>query len=124
MGVTGNPMRPTPNSDGQLDAEWIEETANPHERDALDLELVQRQRPLEHEGTLKALQRMKITRNDLLRYGYSEGCPKCADMRNGNLLTNKAHSDECRYRIYADFEANDDPKGRQVQEELGRVGEY
>ena len=39
LGITGTPMKPNPSSDGQQDAEWVEESAKPHEHVELDVEM-------------------------------------------------------------------------------------
>ena len=85
MKITGTPMRPSPNIDGDI---WIEETPNPHERLETDVELVPR--PMDAEDLEKkdrAVQRIRITKNDLLRYGYTEGCPKCQDLEAGKKFS-------------------------------------
>ena len=98
--ITGNPMPPCPNVDGQHDAEWIEETVNPHDHVDLDLETAEALQSTTHaDAKARAMQRIRITRNDMLRYGYSDGCPKCMDVKGGNLLSTRLHTDACRFRF-------------------------
>ena len=58
---------------------------------------------------------MRITMKDLKRYCFTPGCPRCADMERGHTRTNKHHKDECRLRMYSEYERNDDPKWRAVK---------
>ena len=85
--VVGTPMRPNPSVEGDAQDTWIEETTNPHESGDLDMELVSR--PIGDEDDLKkrAAQRIRITKNDLLNYGYTDKCPKCMDLKNNKHFT-------------------------------------
>ena len=65
------------------------------------------------------MSRLKLTRNDFEKYGYTKDCPKCADTDAHRPFTGKKHTEICRYRIYSEFERCNDPKHRRVREELG-----
>ena len=108
--VAGTPMKPNPILDGDEGDAWVEGTANPHEPVDLDVELVARPASEAEEVKQRAVQRIRITKNDLMRYGYSANCPKCADMQKNNNLTLKHHTEKCRWRLYKEFQANNDPK--------------
>ena len=84
--VAGTPMRPNPLVEGDAQDAWIEETTNPHESGDLDVELVSR--PAQDSDDLKkrAAQRIRITKNDLLNYGYTSKCPKCEDLKEESAL--------------------------------------
>ena len=79
--IAGTPMKPNPSSDGPADDVWIEETVNPHEPADLDVELVVRPAKAGEELRKKTANRIRITKNDLLRYGYTHDCPKCIDIQ-------------------------------------------
>ena len=124
LGVAGTPMKPNPNSDGPADDVWLEETAYPHELADLDVELVARPAGADQELRKKAASRIRITKNDLLRYGFTHDCPKCNDVQANNNFTGRRHTEECRWRLYSESESNNDPKWRTVGRELGLVDQY
>ena len=45
--------------------------------------------------------RLQFTRKDLDRYGFSENCPRCSAIENGDYKTKRNHTEACRQRIYA-----------------------
>ena len=97
-------MRPNPRS-VEFDGDALaEETLSPHEPADHDVELVARPANLSDEMKRRAVQRIRITKNDLMRYGYSDDCPKCQDLRKNQIFTGKHHSEMCRYRLYAEFQ--------------------
>ena len=63
--------------------------------------------------------RTRITRADLEKYGLTAGCPRCEALRAGAPDTTKHHSEDCRFRIYGEWEAKSDPKrillGKQLE---------
>ena len=67
----------------------------------------------------RAKQRIRITRRDLENYGYTPDCPRCEQLRTGRINSDANHSEECRHRIYAEWEAHDDPKWEKAKQELG-----
>ena len=75
--VAGTPTKPNPNSHGPTDDVWIEETVNQHEHADLGVELVARPAGAGEELGKKAANRIRITKNDLLRCGYTHDCPEC-----------------------------------------------
>ena len=122
--VAGTPMKPCPTMDGDEGDAWVEDTANPHEPAELDVELVARPASEAEDIKQRAVQRIRITKNDLMRYGYSANCPKCADVKKNNNLTLKHHTEECRARLYKAFRDNNDPKWRKVAQEVGVAEDY
>ena len=92
--VAGTPMKPNPGFDGPADDVWIEETVNPHEPADLDVELVARPAEAGQELRTKAANRIRITENDLLRYGYTHDCPKCIDIPANKHFTCRRHTEE------------------------------
>ena len=124
LGITGTPMKPNPISDGQQDAEWVEESAKPHEHVELDVEMQAGRREDVQQAKEKANVRLKITKNDLDKYGFTPGCRKCKAIQDGRQLSGLVHSDECRYRLYAEYESHNDPKWVKARQEIGLDGDY
>ena len=120
--VTGSPARPCPNPNGAQDHAWIESEMDPHAA-AVDVEVEQKNAG---DGAIQAdgvednrnAPRVRITQRDLNRYGYSNNCPRCRELQRGRHLTKEKHSEECRLRIYGQYEANDDPKWKLARREL------
>ena len=112
-------MRPNPSVEGDAQDAWIEETSNPHESGDLDMELVSR--PVGDADDLKkrAAQRIRITKNDLLNYGYTDKCPKCMDLKNNEHFTMKHHNEACRARLYGQKSGE---QRSQVEESCTRDG--
>ena len=54
--------------------------------------------------------RTRITKADLHKYGFTDGCTRCEALRAGAPDTIKHHSEDCRFRIYGEWEASNDPK--------------
>ena len=70
-----------------------------------------------------AVQRIRITKNDFMRDGYSD-CRKRQDSRNNQIFTGKHHSEMCRYRLYAEFQKGNDPEWREAAQELGIAEDF
>lgn len=66
---------------------------------------------------------VRVTQADHKKCGYSDGCPKCADLQAGHNRTNEPHTEACRLRIYGDFEAHDPVKWRAVNRQLQKEPE-
>ena len=115
LAIRGTPARPV--LKGEDDA-VIESVSNPHLH--LDAELQARlegegehQQPTDLPVCLqpdRKLPSLRITKPDLLRYGYTGGCPRCLNTKVGDNLTNSNHWDSCRRRIYRAMYREDDPK--------------
>ena len=97
-----------------VELENIEAHLDPHlnrDADEVDVDVA-----TAADGRMLTLDRhMRITMKDLKTYGFSPGCPRCADLEHGRTRTNKHHNDECRLRMYAEYERNDDAKWRAVK---------
>ena len=67
----------------------------------------------------KLKRKIRITKTDLDKYGYSDNGPRCEALRAGALDTNKHHSEDCRFRMYGEWQANNDPRwtllGKQLE---------
>ena len=115
-------MKPVPGQTIEPDGAWIEAAPDPHEFIDHDVELAPSSPHPDVEA--RAAMRLRLTRNDFLKYGFTDDCPKCANMQTGRTLDSGNHSEACRYRMYADFEKNEDPKWRRVRTELGMDDKY
>ena len=72
----------------------------------------------DHRTQEALAKRVRITQGDLKKHGYSERCPRCADLLRGHHKTNKSQSDECRIRIYGEYETRDPAEWRLVTQQL------
>ena len=62
------------------------------------------------EASDKIRRRIRITKADLVKYGYTDGCPRCSDLRGGAKDSTHNHTEDCRFRVYGEWEAHNDPK--------------
>ena len=74
------------------------------------------------EGDLAKPRRVKITVKDLRKYGYTNGCLKCSELRRG-LKTEKGHTETCRRRLEAAMR-DDEEDQRRVREAGNRMDRY
>ena len=58
---------------------------------------------------MRAPLRPRITKSDLSRWGYSDGCLRCRQIRSGRAEDGSKHSEQCRKRIEAEMRREDDP---------------
>ena len=58
-------------------------------------------------------------RQDLVKHGCTDGCPRCRDLQGGRIHTQANHSEECRARIYGQWEATGDAKWKKAFQQLG-----
>ena len=65
--------------------------------------------------------RVRITKKDLARHGFTQGCPRCADLELGRVDSRKNHNAECRARMYGKFEAEKNQKYAKVRAERERA---
>ena len=93
---TGTPAKRKPSGNTEYDR--VEESEQPHANldDSRDKGLHQLEDPQVQNAVAK---RVRVTQADLKKYGYSEGCPRCAELQAGHNRTNKPHSETCRLRM-------------------------
>ena len=103
--ITGTPAKPNPS--GNQAYQSIEESVDPYAGLDDKIDKAQMSEPLIQEALSK---HVRITQADLKKYGYSEGCPRCTDLSRGHHKTNKSHSEECRIRIFGEYETHDPGK--------------
>ena len=127
--VIGTPMKLCPNIDGNQDADWIESEVNPQaEHFDEDIargsaEVAEGQSAAPPPPVPRGVARLRITKHDLMRYGYTPRCRRCNEVRAGRIHTKDNHSEECRSRIYAEWESHKDAKWVRASRELGLEGD-
>lgn len=105
--ITCTPAKRNPS--GNTEYERVEDSEQPHAN--LDDSHDQKHERLDDPQVQDALsKRVRVTQADFKNYGYSDNCPRCADLQAGHNRTNKPHTEACRLRIYGEFEANDPVK--------------
>ena len=72
------------------------------------------------EGMKRMDRKIRITRADLDKYGYTPHCDRCLDIEAGAYGTKAHHSDECHLRSYLKYYENNDKKRRDAEGQLSR----
>ena len=118
LGVKGLPHRFRVSQDEQDDTQ-VEELQDPHDNlDAPDAppepsdSKAKGKRKLTTEDTKQV--DIRITANDIERFGYSDDCPRCQDLE-GKGKSYRHHNDACRLRFYLEFKESNHPKWRAVK---------
>ena len=133
LGVIGTPADPTPTPDEELTPDDIEASEAPHDfaEAEVDPEAAEpsprRQRAEETQSDEReplppeqaALRRIRITRPDIERFGYTPGCPRCTAMEVGDHESTAGHNDTCRTRMYGEYKRTNHPKWRRAMAEAG-----
>ena len=137
LGILGTPGDLLPTPDDELSADDIEASEIPHDFDKGESEPAEpdgkRARreeskpdapkpdlrdpvpPPVNEGDLR---KVRITKGDLEKYGYTPGCPRCARMELGPTKSTVGHNDVCRRRLYWHFKDSGDVKWRRAHDDL------
>ena len=111
--IAGTPSDMLPITDGELGGDEIEADERPHEtrevvvEDADDVPGHSTQVP----------RRVRITKLDLARHGFTPGCPRCAELELGRVDSVKNHNAVCRARMYNKFETEKHEKYTKVRAE-------
>lgn len=101
-----------------LDFEAVEASEQPHRSDAEHQQDEAAAGPLSEEDRAKeeikkqapVLKRqIRITKADLEKFGYEDGCPRCEDLQSGKHQSKREHSDSCRLRMCCHFQGTNDP---------------
>ena len=109
MGVIGVPWQPSGTMDG--DGSRLPEVPRVTIRE-------------EEEEEAPKVRSAKIMPKHIVKVGYTKGCPKCTDLRNGTQeLTRRGHSVECRKRIEEELR-NDEELRKDVEKAEKRKDEY
>ena len=62
------------------------------------------------DDLVRQVRRARIKKEDLDRYGYTEGCPRCMNTQVGDTISTSNHWESCRRKIYRLMYMADDPK--------------
>ena len=60
--------------------------------------------------------RPRITKSDLSRWGFTDGCLRCRQMRNGQAEDGSKHNEKCRRRIENEMRREGDPRVKQAED--------
>ena len=72
--------------------------------------------PQPREPDVRAPLRPRITKSDLSRWGYSDGCLRCRQMRSGHAEDGSKHSEQCRKRIESEMRREEDPRIKRAED--------
>ena len=113
--IKGTPHQPKPFGPVEL-SELVEEAAEPHANaDDPDAARIDAEILVDGPNVQKLDKQLRITLRDLHEFGFSDGCPRCAALQDGQFSTKKMHSQECRLRIYLHYKESDHVKWRAVK---------
>ena len=105
--IVGTPWRPLPAPD---------DTTAPRVLPPLpaDQQLRNQLRPREHE--VRAPLRPRISKHDLTRWGFTDGCQRCRQMRSGKGEVGTKHSEKCRNRLENEMRRESDPRIKRAED--------
>ena len=73
--------------------------------------------PKPREPEVRAPLRPRIQKSDLNRWGYTEGCLRCRQMRSGKGAEDgSTHSEKCRQRIETEMRRENDPRVKKAED--------
>lgn len=72
--------------------------------------------PRQREPELRAPQRPRIAKSDLSRWGYTDGCFRCRQMRSGRSEDGTKHNERCFKRIANEMRKANDPRIQQSED--------
>ena len=90
---------PTPKPSGVDRYCRTEECEDPHAMIEIDPD-----KHVQQTFDLEVHKRIRITRSDLDKYGFTDGCPLCEAIKAGKHATEKDHTEWCRIRVYDAWE--------------------
>ena len=110
----------------ELNADDVESVPNPHANADADQVAAENSEDVlggdessarigRDEGVKIMERNIRITKKDLVTYGYTPHCPRCMDIESGCFKTNRHQTDECRVRLHPQYDNNNDPKWRAVE---------
>ena len=62
------------------------------------------------EPDVRAPMRPIIKKSDLTTWGFTDGCPRCRQMRNGQGEKGTKHNEKCRKRLENEMRRESDPR--------------
>ena len=109
--IKGTPDKFRPASDTETDA-VIESLPDPHKNADTDLAV---DVEIDKHESQKLDKQLRITKSDLRQFGYTDECPKCADIEKGGDRSWLRHNDNCKIRLYLAFKESDHAKWKSVR---------
>ena len=105
--IVGTPWRPQPAPD---------DTTAPRVLPPLpaDQQLRNQLRPREPE--VRAPLRPRISKHDLTRWGFTEGCQRCRQLRSGTAEVGTKHSEQFRKRLENEMRRESDPRIKRAED--------
>ncbi len=105
--IVGTPWRPQPTP---------ADTIVPRVLPPLPADKQLRNHPRPREPEVRAPLRPRISKHDLTRWGFTEGCLRCRQMRQGNAIKGSKHSEKCRQRIETEMRRENDPRVKRAED--------
>ena len=105
--IVGTPWRPQPSSG---------DTSAPRVLPPLPADQQLRNQPRPKEPEVRAPLRPRISKHNLTRWGFTEGCLRCRQMRQGEADKGAKHSDKCRQRIETEMRREADPRVKRAED--------
>ena len=75
-----------------------------------------RNQPRPEEPEVRAPLRPRISKHDVARWGFSEGCPRCRQIRSGKADGGTKHSEKCRQRLETEMRRENDPRIKRAED--------
>ena len=75
-----------------------------------------RNQPRPKGPEVRAPLRPRISKHDLTRWGFTEGCLRCRQMRQGEADKGAKHSEKCRQRIETEMRREADPRVKRAED--------
>ena len=105
--IVGTPWRPQPQPG---------DTSAPRVLPPLPADQQLRSQPKPKEPEIRAPLRPRISKHDLTRWGFTEGCLRCRQMRQGEPDTGAKHFEKCRKRIESEMRREADPRVKRAED--------
>ena len=81
------PSELRPVDDNKVGADDIESSDNPHDYSARDADAPEpAAADASDETDAEVFKKMRITKADCIKYAYTSGCPRCADVEFGKAI--------------------------------------
>ena len=58
---------------------------------------------------------VRITQKDLDEFGYTTGCSRCEAIQAGSKKWKRSHNDECRLRMYMEYQRSEHPRWKAIR---------
>jgi hypothetical protein len=105
--IVGTPWRPQPAPD---------DMTVPRVLPPLPADQQLRNQLMPREPEVRAPLRPRISKHDLTRWGFTEGCQRCRQMRSGEAEVGTKHSEKCRQRLETEMRRESDPRIKRAED--------